>query len=50
MEQKSSKKWTVGIGFGPGLSIEGLLLSSVMKNRNHSYDQELLDLGPSYYT
>lgn len=24
--QKSSKKWTVGIGFGPGLSVEGILL------------------------
>lgn len=25
--QKSSKKWTVGVGFGPGLSVEGILLS-----------------------
>lgn len=27
LEQKSSRKWTIGIGFGPGLSLEGLLLS-----------------------
>lgn len=27
LEQKSSKKWTIGIGFGPGLSVEGILLS-----------------------
>lgn len=27
MEQKSNKKWTVGVGFGPGLSVEGILLS-----------------------
>lgn len=27
LEQKSSKKWTVGLGFGPGLSVEGILLS-----------------------
>jgi predicted naringenin-chalcone synthase len=27
LEQKSLKKWTVGLGFGPGLSVEGLLLS-----------------------
>lgn len=27
LEQKNSKKWTIGIGFGPGLSVEGLLLS-----------------------
>jgi len=26
MGQKSSKKWTVGVGFGPGLSVEGVLL------------------------
>lgn len=26
LEQKSSKKWTIGIGFGPGLSVEGILL------------------------
>lgn len=28
---RSPKKWTVGIGFGPGLSVEGLLL----KKRHH---------------
>lgn len=27
LEQKSSNKWTVGLGFGPGLSVEGILLS-----------------------
>lgn len=27
LEQKSVKPWTVGIGFGPGLSVEGILLS-----------------------
>ena len=27
LEQRSSKKWTIGIGFGPGLSVEGILLS-----------------------
>lgn len=27
LELKSSKKWTIGIGFGPGLSVEGILLS-----------------------
>jgi len=27
LEQKSSKKWTVGLGFGPGLSVEGVVLS-----------------------
>ena len=27
LEQKSSKKWTIGVGFGPGLSVEGILLS-----------------------
>jgi len=26
LEQKSNKKWTVGLGFGPGLSVEGILL------------------------
>ena len=26
LEQKSSKKWTLGLGFGPGLSVEGILL------------------------
>jgi predicted naringenin-chalcone synthase len=26
LEQNSSKRWTMGIGFGPGLSVEGLLL------------------------
>lgn len=26
LELKSSKKWTMGIGFGPGLSLEGILL------------------------
>lgn len=25
-KQKASKEWTIGLGFGPGLSIEGLLL------------------------
>lgn len=25
-EQKSTKKWTMGLGFGPGLSVEGILL------------------------
>ncbi|HRD56138.1 MAG TPA: type III polyketide synthase [Parachlamydiaceae bacterium] len=28
LEQKSKKQWTAGVGFGPGLSIEGILLSS----------------------
>lgn len=32
MEQKSSKKWTVGLGFGPGLSLEGILLSNTKRN------------------
>lgn len=27
LELKSTQKWTVGIGFGPGLSVEGILLS-----------------------
>lgn len=27
LDLKSSQKWTVGVGFGPGLSIEGILLS-----------------------
>lgn len=27
LELKSSQKWTVGIGFGPGLSVEGILLN-----------------------
>lgn len=31
LEEKSTKKWTVGIGFGPGLSVEGILL-----NRAHT--------------
>lgn len=26
LELKSTKKWTVGVGFGPGLSVEGLVL------------------------
>jgi len=26
IEQKSQKKWTLGLGFGPGLSVEGILL------------------------
>lgn len=26
-EQKSTKRWTLGLGFGPGLSLEGILLS-----------------------
>jgi predicted naringenin-chalcone synthase len=28
LERKSSKEWTVGIAFGPGLSVEGILLRS----------------------
>lgn len=28
IRQKSSHKWTIGIGFGPGLSFEGILLSN----------------------
>ncbi len=32
LELKSTKKWTVGVGFGPGLSIEGLLLKRVHTN------------------
>lgn len=26
LQQKSAKQWTVGVGFGPGLSMEGILL------------------------
>ncbi|KAF3362720.1 Uncharacterized protein PHSC3_000707 [Chlamydiales bacterium STE3] len=26
LEQKSPRKWTLGLGFGPGLSVEGILL------------------------
>lgn len=28
LKRKSSKKWIVGLGFGPGLSVEGILLKS----------------------
>lgn len=27
LQQKSTKKWTLGLGFGPGLSVEGIVLS-----------------------
>lgn len=27
LELQSSKKWTVGVGFGPGLSVEGIVLN-----------------------
>lgn len=32
LEQKNPKKWTVGVGFGPGLSFEGILLSRIYTN------------------
>lgn len=27
LDQNSTRKWTLGVGFGPGLSVEGILLS-----------------------
>ena len=32
-EQGDTKKWTVGVGFGPGLSIEGILLTQPAHKR-----------------
>lgn len=31
LKKPTSKKWTIGLGFGPGLSIEGVLLNNVAR-------------------